>query len=445
MSLAALEIGDKHVALVTAKAAGRGIEILRSASATIEADGLDAALRKLASPERRVVLVIARARAILREFEIPEGTPEEIIQMVRFQVEKELPLPQDQITYSFVENGRDGGKIWIQVAAVPNQILTPALEALAREGFKVDAVTVSTFGLLQLAESEEGAVAVVGMAGGAAEILVCERGSVSFSHGASVREDLPTEEFLATEIHRAMLAYNARAGKAVSKVLVATDRRELIEGIQKRLGREVLGPLTNGAIARASGVDLDLPVAALAGTCLEASRGGPKLDLLHPPTPSKRIRISRTYRISILAALMALLAIVASQRVLSDREKELKKLKTELTRLQSEVTSVKQKQANTRFASPWRKGTRFPWATFFSDVSAVVRTEDMYISSVIFEESGNVAITGKARSREVYEKFRDDLRKLPYLKEIEFKALSSGGKPPYDNGFTLSAKIAREK
>ncbi len=445
MSVAALEIAEKHVALVTAKPAGRGVEIVRFAFVAVDAEGLAVALRKLASPERRVILVIARSRAILREFEIPEGSAEEIIQMVRFQVEKELPLPQDQISYSFVENGRESGKIRIQVAAVPNQILTPALETLAREGFKVDAVTVSTFGLVQLAGSEEGAVAVVGMAGGAAEILVSEKGTISFSHSASMRDDIPMEEFLSTEIHRATLAYSARAGQAVSKILIATDRQELMQGVQKRLGREVSGPLTNGTIARAPGVTLDLPLAPLIGVCLGAVRGGLKFDLLHPPTPAKRIRIPRTYRISILAALVAVLAVVASQRVLSNREKELKTLKAELTRLQSEVTLVKKKQANTRFAAPWRKGTRFPWATFFNDASAIVRTEDMYLSGITFEESGNVAITGKARSREVYEKFRDDLRTLPYLKEIEFKSLSSGGKPPYDNGFTLSAKVAREK
>lgn len=445
MSIAALEIAEKHVALVTAKAAGRGVEILRSSSVAVEADGVAAALRKLSSPERRVILMIARSQAILREFEIPEGTPEEVIQMVRFQVGKELPLPQEQIAYSFVENGRESGKIRIQVAAVPNQILTPALETLASEGFKVDAVTVSTFGLVQWAGSEEGAVAVVGMAGGAAEILVAERGAVGFSHSASVRDEVPTEEFLSTEIHRAVLAYNARAGKAVSRILVASDREDLVQGVQKRLGREVFGLRTDGSIARAPGVTLPLALAPLAGICLEAARGGPKLDLLHPPTPPKRIRISKAYRISILTALVALLAFVASRRVLSDREKQLKGLKTQLTQLQSEVTSVKQKQANTRFAGPWRRGTRFPWATFFSDVTAIVRTEDLYISSATFEESGSVVLAGKARSREVYEKFRDELRKLPYLKDIEFSALSSGGKPPYDNGFTLSAKVAREK
>lgn len=444
MTLSALGITDRDVTLVTARALGKGVEILRTKRVALGPEGLSAALQGLREAEHRVILVVPRSKAILKEFELPEGSPEELVQMVRFQVEKELPLPPDQIRYSYVETARVGGKVRVQVAAVPQNVLAPELEALAGAGFRVNSVTVSTFGLVQLIGTEERPVAIVGISGGSAEILISEGGTIGLSRSAAVHEGAALEEFLSTEIHRAFLAYGTRpGGGTVARVVLPSDCAELIEGVRKRLDREVTGSATNGSIQRGVGVVLDLPTAALVGICLGAATGrlaGP--DLLHPPKAARRVRHARAIWGGLLAVTVFAVTIFLSQKSISDQESDLKKLRGDLRRTEAELSGAKQKETNTRLAHQWRKEGRFAWHQIFRDLSQTkVPSEDLYVTSATFEESGRVEISGKTGSMEAYEKFREELKKLPYLRTMTPGPLLSGGKAPYENTFTVTAEL----
>src|SRR5471032_2651367 len=120
--LTAIELGPKSLTAVTVKMNGRGPEIVQSGSAVlagVDAASVRAALGKTGVTGPRGVLVVARGQALIRELELPAGTPDELVAMVRFQVERELPLPIDQVRYSYVELGRADGKVRVQVVAVP--------------------------------------------------------------------------------------------------------------------------------------------------------------------------------------------------------------------------------------------------------------------------------------------------------------------------------------
>ncbi|RPH40684.1 MAG: hypothetical protein EHM91_10850, partial [Planctomycetota bacterium] len=138
--LTAIELGTKTLTAVTVKINGRGPEIVQSGTADlggVDAESIRIALGKTGVSGPRGVLIVPRALALLRELELPAGTPDELVAMVRFQVEREMPLPLDQVRYSYIETGRADGKVRIQVAAVPREVLDPAVTAVEAAGMKV--------------------------------------------------------------------------------------------------------------------------------------------------------------------------------------------------------------------------------------------------------------------------------------------------------------------
>ena len=202
--------------------------------------------------------------------------------MVRFQVEREVPIPMDQVRYSFVETGRAGGKVRVQVAAAPAEALDGAVAAVEAAGVRIGGAYVSSYGLLSLWK-ESGTAALVEVGAGEAEILIAEGGRMEFSRTAPLPEG-PLDEALAEEIDRTLLSWSARApGREPGRVVLAGEGAaavELAEGLRKRLSREVaqVGPG-------------DLETATAAGLCLGLLRGDAIPDLLHPPSAGRRFKV----------------------------------------------------------------------------------------------------------------------------------------------------------
>lgn len=428
MNVAVLEVDDKEVALLSARSAGRGIELVRSETVPVQGD-LKGALARLRGAEKRVILVVPRAQAILRDFELPASTQEELIQMVRFQVEKEMPLPPDQIRYSFVETGRSEGKVRVQVAAVPNRVLAPILDGLAAADIRVDVATVSTFGLANLVAGRAEPVVVFGASGQTAEVFVYDGGTVALSRSASLPKELPMKDFVDNEVQRTILAWQARGeGRKVPAVVDATTR-------------EGLG--LNGELLSRENVFWDSRTPALAGVCLGAiTARAPMPDLLHPPVAVKRIQIPKAWRIGGLAVAVLGLVIFLSQKILADKDKELKSLQGQLRLRKPEVDQVKRKDANTRIARQWRED-RFPWAQLFLELHKTkLKKEQLQLTAVTVGEKGSVTITGKAQSPEVYEIFRSELEGSSYLKSVKTAGpLTPISEGTYRNKFTLKAEL----
>src|SRR5262249_22974626 len=168
----------------------------------------------------RGVLVVSRGQALLRDLELPAGTPDELVAMVRFQVEREMPLPLDQVRYSYIETGRADGKVRVQVAAVPREILDPAVSAVEAAGIKVAGAYVSSFGLLSLYGQADPA-ALVEVANGEAEILVTDHGRMEFSRTTPLDDGVHPEQ-IAQEIRRTLLSYGSRGGgKEIDRIVLA--------------------------------------------------------------------------------------------------------------------------------------------------------------------------------------------------------------------------------
>jgi hypothetical protein len=436
----AVEIGNRVLAAVTARSNGTGVEIVQSGSAPIEAVGenhVREALRQCGITDTRAALLIPRGQALMRDLELPEGAPDELVSMVRFQVEREMPLPLEQIRYSYVETGRAGGKVRIQVAAVPRDVLEPALAALEGAGVKVTGVYVSSFGLLCLWPAGEPS-AMVEVAAGEAEIMVVDGGRMAFSRTAPLLDGV-LPEMVADEVTRTLQAYNARSGREVRKVVLAGQGAradEMAAGMRDRMEREVsqVGPG-------------DLETVCAAGICVGLLRSTPLPDLLRPPSVVRKFRITRVHKWAAGILLGAVGLFLAFQLALSSRQGALERRREELRTLEPRAAEVSRMGQQTAVAHQWYRDRR-DWVRIFDALCQVVRRESLWLTSATFEENGAVRLTGKARDEKHVVEFTTALKKTEPFKDfvvkIENRKHNSAEKSGYTEDFTVAVVRATE-
>ena len=429
--MTAIKLGTKSLTVVTVQ----GAEIVRAGAAdleTVDAVAVRAALEKCGMTGPKAILVISRSQALIRNFELPDSTPEEQVEMVRYQVEKEMPLPLDQLRYSFIETGRAGGKVRIQVVAVPREILDPAVAAVEGAGVRVSGAVVGSFGLLALSPGE--ARVVVEVNGCEAEILVADQGCIEFSRATFLEEGFLAES-LAGEIHRSLLSHAAKSpGREIGKVILAGEGGEasaLAVVLQERLAREVItaGPG-------------DLRTAPVAGLCAALLRGDRLPDLLHPPLALRKFRLTRVHRVAGLAGLALLMLVAWSQVALSDRRTVLKEKLEELRLLEPRAAQVAKLHQQTQLAHQWYRD-REVWIGVLSSLRENMNTANLWIVNAGFEDPGVIRLQGKARDDQHVTGLVAALTKTGKFHDIVIDKINPNRaeKAEYKNDFSLTAHL----
>jgi hypothetical protein len=432
----AIKLGTKSLTVVTVKVDGRRAEIVRVGAAeleTVDAVAIRAAIGKCGMTEPKAILVISRSQALFRNFELPDSTSEERVMMVRYQVEKEMPLPLDQIRYSFIKAGRADGKVRIQVVAVPREVLDPLVAAVEGAGVKVSGAYVSSFGLLALSP-DEARSAVVEVSGCEAEILVADQGAIEFSRAAPLGEG-PLAESLAGEIHRCLLSHAAKSpGKKIGKVVLAGEGEEalaLAVAVQERLAREVI-PVGPG----------DLRTASTAGLCAALLRGDPLPDLLHPPVAVRKFRLTRAHRVAGLAGLVLLMLVAWAQVAISDRRTELREKLEELKLLEPRAVQVAKLHQQTQLAHQWYRD-REVWIGVLSSLRENMNTANLWIVNAGFEDPGVIRLQGKAKDDQHITGLVAALTKTGKFHDIVIDKINPNRaeKAEYKNDFSLTAHL----
>jgi len=433
-TLTVIELGSKVLAAVTARGNGRGVEIVHSGAApmaSLDAEGVRQALQQCGvSDARSAALLIPRGQAMLRDLELPESAPEELVSMVRFQVEREMPLPLDQIRYSYVETGRAEGKVHVQVVAVQRDVLEPAMAALGGAGVKVTGVYVSSFGLLCLWPDGETA-ALVEVAAGEAEILVVDGGRMEFSRTAPLLDGV-TPEAVADEVDRTLQTYKSRAGRDVQKVVLAgkgARAEEFARGMGARLAREVIqvGPG-------------DLETASAAGICVGLLRSDVLPDILRPPSVVRKFRVTRVHRIVGAVVLGLVGLVVVFQLALASKQGSLDRRRDEKKKLEPLAEGVNRMNQQTALAHQWYRD-RHDWIRVFESLCQSIRRENLWLSSATFEESGAVRLTGKAKDERHVTEFTAALKKTETFKNFVVK-IENRKHNPNPSGYTEDFTVA---
>lgn len=435
--LTVLNLGSSRLVAVTATANGQGAHIVRSGSA--ELASVDAAVLRVAAEKcgvsgARVALVIERGRAILRELELPEGTSDELVSMVRFQVERELPLPIEQVRYSYVETGRAGGKVRIQVAAVPRDLIDPAVAAAEGAGLKVSGVYVSSYGLLALSPDGE-PVVLIEVAGGEAEILVANGGRMEFSRTVTLG-DVASADALAREVDRTLRSYAAKSPGTVVRNVVLAGEGEAASALAKGLGELLARPVAQAGPG-------DLETAPAAGLCLGLLRGRPIPDLLHPPVASHRFRPKAKHRVGGLAALVLLMLVVWSQVAIADKRSELERKRAELKALEPRVAAVNRMHQQTERALQWTS-YRKVWFETLEMLQKNVTPTQLWIMNATFEETGSVRLQGKAQGHKEVTAFVEALKKSGQFDSIKADKNSPNNdrNSSYKQDFVVTGQLA---
>ncbi|MBI3856184.1 MAG: pilus assembly protein PilM [Planctomycetes bacterium] len=434
--LTAIELGPKSLTAVTVKLNGRGPEIVQSGTAElggVDAESIKAALGKTGVTGPRGVLVVSRGQALLRELELPAGTPDELVAMVRFQVEREMPLPIDQVRYSYVETGRADGKVRVQVAAVPRELIDPAVTAVEAAGMKIAGAYVSSFGLLSLYPHRD-AAALVEVSGGETEILVAKAGRMELSRTAPLEEGYSAQD-VAQEINRTLLSYAAKApGQEVGKIVLAgegPDATELAAAVGKLLRRDV-DPVGPG----------NLRTATSAGVCSGLLRGTLMPDLLHPPAVVRKFTLTRKHRIGLLGAGVLLMLFIWSQVAIASKRADLDRKKAQLAALQPRAAALTRTIEQTQKADQWYR-TRNCWIDVLTALRQNVNTSNLWIVNASFDDPGVITLVGKAKEDNHVTDFVAALKKTQKFGNIAIGRIdiNKTDKPDYKKDFTVNAYL----
>jgi Tfp pilus assembly protein PilN len=457
-AVTAVFLGDRTLSVVAGKPAARGVELTHAASATLpegfagfDGDARSAALRTaleaVGAGGRRCVLVVPRPLAILRTFTLPSGTPEELQSMIRFQLEKELPIPLEQVRTAYVTHVEDD-KVSVTAAAVPNDALNPRIAALESAGMQVTSAVVSSFGLIRLLPpgKSDGGSLLLALADGGAEILIAESGRIEISRNTLLKN--PQSESWAAEIDRAILAHQAKAaGSDLQRVYVAGEgdpAERVAEDLKVRMpGAEVKALIPNGIVTRRPDVRITSECAATAGVVVGMLAPGSTLpDLLRAPVIRRALKFRRSQKIGAAAVLAVVALLAASQIALSGRRSEIESMQSKIASLKGKTESVDRMTAEIQVLQQWQD-RRFSWVDLFDQLQRRLPAGRVLLSSFTSDETGGVRLSGKAKDNGTALEVAAELQKMgPALLKIDSPQIRQNNDKEYRHDFDIKVTLA---
>jgi hypothetical protein len=423
--ITAIQLGERMLAVVAGKPAPKGVELTHAGTAplpegyaSLEGEARTAALRQAldaaGAAGHKCILVVPRSLAILRTFAVPTGTPEELQNMIRFQLEKDLPLPLEQVRYA-VESRIQDGKVQVTAAAVPNEALDKRIADLEEAGFHVTAAVVTSFGLLRIMPppGPDGGSLLLSLYDGVAEILVAESSRLQLSRTTPLRDENP--ENWAAEVDRAILTYNARGeGAQLTKVLVAgtgDPADQFVTELKRRLqGVSVNALVPNGTVTRRADVVITAEASAAAGV-VAGWFAGALPDLLKRPVVRRTMKFKRAHKIGAAAGFLVLAILVGSQVALAGRKSEIASIRKEIEALKPKADKVDRMNGEIGTLQQWHD-RRFAWIDLFAQLQQRLSHAKVHLASFNADESGGVRLSGKSKDPDAALQVASELQKL---------------------------------
>ncbi len=354
-------------------------------------------LREAGIASKAAHVVLPSDQGVLRAFRLPAGSPEERLQMVKLQLEKDLPFAVEKARLAFVPAGQS-----VRVGAVRAEVFERSVELAASAGLTLAGMTLSPLGATaSVSPLESGWMRAILVAEGRRLGLWFDEpgGDLavrSIPYGEHHLEEgvVPWPEAFAREFVRTRNAFRTRHPEAERLAILVVAPEAEVEGLLdagRRTGadRVEVFPAPAGASA----------VHAVAiGVHLAASADEPAgLDFVSSGVRRSRFRLPKGRgRVAILAgAALAVLAVPAVvRRHYEDRLLELQAKKSEndaeKKRLKPDVTRVEQ-------LAPWSH-ERIPWIDVQRDLAALVDNKKVVLTSFSGKQDGTIRISGAARA-----------------------------------------------
>jgi hypothetical protein len=201
--------GPGRPARVTGTVFERMPEDLDRKDATGIGHRLAAAMNEAGMSRGTAVFALDRSITSFKRLDLPTTNPDELADMVRIAVERDLPIDSDEAVIDFTVIGRSETGTTVESVAVPRREVDWIREIAAAAGLVVGRIAPRCHGSLRLADPSEPTL-VVDVTGEGLEIALAIDGTLPWSRGIEIKGPdggPPTAEQLVPEARRSWISY----------------------------------------------------------------------------------------------------------------------------------------------------------------------------------------------------------------------------------------------
>jgi hypothetical protein len=170
---------------------------------------LAAAMDEAGMSRGLAVFALDRSITSFKRLDLPTTNPDELADMVRIAVERDLPIDSDEAVIDFTVIGRSETGTTVESVAVPRREVDRIREIAAAAGLVVGRIAPRCHGSLRLADPNE-ATLVVDVTGEGLELALAIDGTLPWSRGIEIKGPdggPPTAEQLVPEARRSWISY----------------------------------------------------------------------------------------------------------------------------------------------------------------------------------------------------------------------------------------------
>lgn len=275
-------------------------------------------LKEARFPKASATIAIGREHVGLKRITLPTTEVDELPDMTRLAMQRELPFDADTAVIDFVPVERGSASTTVLAVAVPQPVIEFAKEVAKAAGLKIERISLRTMGAAVLlntlepttfeysisdlgaesaaedtspkskaeASKSHGGLAI-DVTGEGVEFCLVANSAIRFSRAAEVphpQDQLAIADAVVTETRRTWMSYRiGEDSTAVAVALVMGDRR-VCEYASGPLGEMLKIPvkmLEEHPRIDANGQEMDR-LWPLAGLLLEPALGGELIDFAHP-------------------------------------------------------------------------------------------------------------------------------------------------------------------
>lgn len=239
----AIEVGADGVRAVEIESRGGSPRIVREAEVSLTAnvwddlagrrdllaDAIRSALTNAGIRDRKAVTVLPRRFVTIKYARLPQGDPDHVAGMVRFEAQQYVPFPIDEVVldHQIVSDSTDEMST-VLIAAARKPLIKDLLAAFDRAGVEILTIGVSSLALAEHLAQEAMPTAICRAEDGQLDIAVAAAGKILFTRSADIGADASAETGewteLTTELTRSIAAYqNEYRTRPVEKVILIGD------------------------------------------------------------------------------------------------------------------------------------------------------------------------------------------------------------------------------
>lgn len=189
------------------------------------------------------VFALDRSITSFKRLTLPTQNPDELPDMVRIAVERDLPIDADEAVIDFTVVGREDASTVVESVTVPSREVDRIREIAAAAGLTVGRVAPRCHGALRLADATDPTL-VVDVTGEGLELVLAVDGTIPWSRGVEIEGPdggPPTADQLIPETRRSWISYRLSSDEAESPRLLVLGGEQIENSI--------------GAVAEATGLE----------------------------------------------------------------------------------------------------------------------------------------------------------------------------------------------